>query len=277
MRYIEAIIPSEEIIEDGIRKKRTAFPMLAVREIVANALIHQDFSISGTGPTVEVFTNRIEVTNPGRSLVDAFRIIDTPPRSRNESLSALMRRMGICEELGTGWDKIAIECELQQLPAPRMDVYEESTKVILFSETRFSDISIEDRIWGCYLHACIKYIQGDYLTNSSLRSRFGLNHRYPVLITGKIDIIGQNIVRFQIIADAVQLLSCRDLPRVFRCSGASGKLHVFLCALPGRLSRFLNGLSGLLHRLSRLLDRFCRLCFLPGISSSFRRIVFGFR
>jgi hypothetical protein len=55
-----------------------------------------------------------------------------------------------------------------------MDVYEESTKVILFSETRFSDISIEDRIWGCYLHACIKYIQGDYLTNSSLRSRFGL-------------------------------------------------------------------------------------------------------
>ena len=101
--------------------------------------------------------------------------------------------------------------------------------------------------------------------------------RYPVLITGKIDIIGQNIVRFQIIADAVQLLSCRDLPRVFRCSGASGKLHVFLCALPGRLSRFLNGLSGLLHRLSRLLDRFCRLCFLPGISSSFRRIVFGFR
>ena len=174
MRYIEAIIPSEEKIEDGIRKKRTAFPMLAVREIVANALIHQDFSISGTGPTVEVFTNRIEVTNPGRSLVDAFRIIDTPPRSRNESLSALMRRMGICEELGTGWDKIAIECELQQLPAPRMDVYEESTKVILFSETRFSDISIEDRIWGCYLHACIKYIQGDYLTNSSLRSRFGL-------------------------------------------------------------------------------------------------------
>ena len=176
IRYIEAIIPSEEIIENGIRKKRTAFPMLAVRETVANALIHQDFSISGTGPTVEVFINRIEVTNPGRSLVDAFRIIDTPPRSRNEKLSALMRRMGICEELGTGWDKIVIECELQQLPAPRMDIYEESTRVILFSEIKFSDISIEDRIWGCYLHACIKYIQGDYLTNSSLRGRFGLKN-----------------------------------------------------------------------------------------------------
>ena len=101
--------------------------------------------------------------------------------------------------------------------------------------------------------------------------------RYPVLITGKIDILCQNIVRFQVIADAVQLLSCRDLPRIFRGSGASGKLHVFLCALPGRLRRFLSGLSGLLHRFSRLLDRFGRLCFLPGISISFRRIVFGFR
>lgn len=107
-------------------------------------------------------------------LVDAFRIIDSPPRSRNEKLSALMRRMGICEELGTGWDKIAIECEVHQLPAPRMEIYEESTKVVLFSEMKFADLSIEDRVWGCYLHACIKYIQGEYLTNASLRKRFGL-------------------------------------------------------------------------------------------------------
>lgn len=174
IQYIEAIIPSKEIIVDGIRKKQAAFPSLAIREIVANALIHQDFSISGAGPTIEVFSNRIEVTNPGRSLVDTFRIVDTPPRSRNEKLSALMRRMGICEELGTGWDKIVIECEINRLPAPRMEIYEESTKVVLFSEVKFSNLSIEDRVWGCYLHACIKYLQGEYLTNSSLRARFGL-------------------------------------------------------------------------------------------------------
>ena len=174
IKYIGAVIPSKEVIVDGIRKEETAFPMLAVREIVANALIHQDFSVKGAGPTVEVFSNRIEVTNPGRSLVEVFRIVDTPPKSRNEKLSALMRRMGVCEELGTGWDKIVIECELRQLPAPRIDIYEESTKATLFSETKFSSISIEDRLWSCYLHACIKYIQGDFLTNSSLRVRFGL-------------------------------------------------------------------------------------------------------
>ena len=174
MRYIGALIPSQEVIEDGIRKRKNAFPMLAIREMVANALIHQDFTMTGTGPVVEIFSNRIEVTNSGRPLVDVLRIVDTPPRSRNEKLSAMMRRMGICEELGTGWDKTVIACELQQLPAPKMEVYEESSKATLFSGVKFSDISNEDRLWGCYLHACIRFLQGEYLTNSSLRKRFGL-------------------------------------------------------------------------------------------------------
>ena len=176
LRYIGALTPAKEIIDEksGLRKEQTAYPGVAVREIVANALIHQDFSITGAGPTVEIFSNRIEVTNPGRSLVDVFRIVDTPPRSRNEKLSALMRRMRICEELGTGWDKIIISCEFQQLPAPRMEIYEESTRVTLYSEVQFSNLSLEDRLWACYLHACIKYLNGEYLTNGSLRQRFGL-------------------------------------------------------------------------------------------------------
>lgn len=172
--YINALIPAKEDVENGIRKEKTAFPPIAIREIVANALIHQDLTVTGAGPTVEIFSNRIEVTNPGRSLVDVFRIIDTPPKSRNEKLSALMRRMGICEELGTGWDKIVINCELQQLPAPKMEIYEESTRVVLFSKVLFSELSLEERLWGCYLHACIKFIQGDFLTNSSLRNRYGV-------------------------------------------------------------------------------------------------------
>lgn len=174
MRYIGALTPSSEYIENGIRKTKTVYPELAVRELVANALIHQDFTITGAGPTVEIFSNRIEITNPGRPLVDVFRIVDTPPRSRNEKLSSLMRRMRICEELGTGWDKAIIACELLQSPAPKVEVYEESTKVILLAEQKFADLTIEDKIWACYMHACIKYIQGEYLTNSSFRMRFGL-------------------------------------------------------------------------------------------------------
>lgn len=174
MKYIEALLPSQEVINGALREKRFAYPLLSVREAVANALIHQDFSVTGTGPVVEIFERRIEITNPGTPLVDVWRIIDNPPKSRNEKLAELMRRLGMCEELGTGWDKIVINAELAQLPAPRIDLYADSTRVTLFSEMPFSSISLEEKLWACYLHACIKQVQGEQLTNSSLRNRFGV-------------------------------------------------------------------------------------------------------
>ena len=86
----------------------------------------------------------------------------------------MMRRLGVCEELGRGWDRMVISCELQQVPSPRIQVYQESTKVSLFSRTDFTNISIEDKLWSTYLHSCIQFVQGETLTNSSLRNRFGL-------------------------------------------------------------------------------------------------------
>lgn len=174
IKYIEALIPSEESITSGLREKKNTYPIIAIREIIANALIHQDFTVIGTSPLVEIFNNRIEVTNSGRPLVDVFRIIDNPPKSRNEKLASLMRRLRICEELGTGWDKVVTVCELMQLPAPKIEIYEDSTKVTLYSSCSFTDLSQKDKLWACYLHACIKYVQGEQLTNSSLRERFAL-------------------------------------------------------------------------------------------------------
>jgi len=174
LKFVEALIPTQEVIAGALREKRTAYPLLAIREAVANALIHQDFSISGTGPTVEIFSNRLEITNSGTPLVDVQRIIDNPPKSRNEKLAALMRRLRMCEELGTGWDKIVMSCELVQLAAPKIELFEESTRVTLFSEISFSSLSPEDKLRACYMHACVLHVQGEQLTNSSLRTRFGL-------------------------------------------------------------------------------------------------------
>lgn len=174
IKYIEALIPTVETIVDGLRKKVAAYSILAVREAVANSLIHQDFFISGTGPTVEIFDKRIEITNPGTPLVDIYRIVDNPPKSRNEKLASIMRRLGICEEMGSGWDKMVISCELLQLPTPKICVYDESTRVFLYTEMPFTNLAPEDKIWACYMHACIKQVQGEQLTNSSLRERFGL-------------------------------------------------------------------------------------------------------
>ena len=172
VKYVNTLLPSKEDIDSVRRKSISTYPIPAIREAIANSLIHQDFFITGT--LIEVFENRVEVTNSGTPLVDIMRIVDNPPKSRNEKLASLMRRLNMCEELGRGWDRMVISCELQKLPAPRIQIYQESTKVSLFSHLDFTNIPMEDKIWATYLHACIKYIEGDALTNSSLRERFGV-------------------------------------------------------------------------------------------------------
>ena len=175
--FIDGLLPSKETIEHGIRTTVTGFPMPAVRELVANALIHQDFFTTGTGPIVEIFEGRIEITNPGPPLVDALRFVDSPPKSRNESLASLMRRIGICEERGSGWDKVVSQTELFQLPAPRVEAGSQYTRVVLFGHRPLSGMDRSERVRATYLHACLKYVNQEYVTNSSLRQRFGIEAR----------------------------------------------------------------------------------------------------
>ncbi len=183
IKYVNTLLPSKEDIDSVRRKSVSKFPIPAIREAIANSLIHQDFFITGTGPLIEVFDNRVEVTNSGTPLVDIMRIVDNPPKSRNEKLASLMRRLNMCEELGRGWDRMVISCELQKLPAPRIHIYQESTKVTLFSHLDFTNIPMDDKIWATYLHACIKYIEGNAITNSSLRERFGVAESYSGTIS----------------------------------------------------------------------------------------------
>lgn len=174
VRYVSALLPSKEDASKVQLTTNSKFPLASIREAIANSLIHQDLYVSGSAPVVEIFDNRVEVTNPGTPLVDVLRIIDNPPKSRNEKLASLMRRLRMCEELGRGWDRMVLACEMQYLAAPRIEVFQESTKVTLFSEMDYTNIPMEDKLWSCYLHACLMYIQGDALTNKSLRERFGV-------------------------------------------------------------------------------------------------------
>src|SRR4029078_995715 len=64
--FINNFLPLNEVIGQALRKNVTMYPELAVRELVANAMIHQDFFITGAAPMVEVFNDRIEITNPGK-------------------------------------------------------------------------------------------------------------------------------------------------------------------------------------------------------------------
>jgi len=172
--YINNLLPTNEVIGHALRKNVPMYPEIAVRELVANAIIHQDFFITGAGPIIEVFDNRIEITNPGVPLVDTNRFLDMPPRSRNEALASFMRRIGICEERGSGIDKVVFQTELYQLPAPVFEISGNNTRAILFAHRPLREMDKSDRIRACYLHACLKYVNRDYMTNTSLRNRFGI-------------------------------------------------------------------------------------------------------
>jgi predicted HTH transcriptional regulator len=93
VRYINEQLPSNEVLGQAFRREFRMYPEVAIRELVANALIHQDFTVTGDGPKIEIFSDRVEITNPGRPLIDTLRFVDEPPQSRNEALASLMRRM----------------------------------------------------------------------------------------------------------------------------------------------------------------------------------------
>ena len=175
--YINGLLPANEHIGAALRQKQPLFPELAIRELVANALIHQDMTISGAGPQVELFADRIEITNPGRSLLPADRMIDLPPRSRNEMLASLMRRMGICEEQGSGLDKVVTSIELYQLPPLKIQTEETSTQAILYGPRSFADMNRSERVRACYQHAVLKWLSGLKMKNSTLCERFGIDKR----------------------------------------------------------------------------------------------------
>lgn len=174
IKYIMEKLPRNEVIKDAIRQDVPLYPEIAIRELIANALIHQDLTISGVNPMIEIYDNRIEISNSGKPLIDIKRLIDYQPKSRNEKLSHLMRMMGICEERGSGIDKVIEYIELYQLPAPKFIEESDFFKVVLFAPLSFEDMDKKDRIRAAYQHCCLQYMKQEYMTNSTLRERFGI-------------------------------------------------------------------------------------------------------
>lgn len=185
--YLNDLLPKNEGIGRALREPHPLFPELAIRELVANALIHQDMTITGAGPQIEMFTDRLEITNPGCPLVKPDRMLDLPPRSRNEALASLMRRMGMCEEQGSGLDKVFTLVEVFQLPPPLLRADENSMQVVLYAPRSFAEMTQDERVRACYFHAALKYISGDKMKNLTLCSRLGIDPKNAAQATGVIN------------------------------------------------------------------------------------------
>ena len=180
IKYVNDQLPTKEEIGPALRRDVSVYPPLAIRELVANAIIHHDFSITGTSSMIEIFDDRIEITNPGKPLIDPLRFVDHSPESRNELLARVLRLLKICEERGSGIDKVVFECESYRMPAPEIIVGDNFTRIILFTPKSLRQMDKQDKISACYMHACLRYVSGEPMTNQSLRNRFGIDeHNYP--------------------------------------------------------------------------------------------------
>ena len=174
--HISTLLPSNEIIGEALRQTVRLYPSIAIRELVANALIHQDFEETGASVFIDIYSDRIEISNPGVPIVATERFIDGY-RSRNERLADLMRRMNICEEKGSGVDKVIDAVEAHQLPAPDFRQTTNRTSVLLFAPVPFREMERLDRIRACYQHCCLRYVINQKMTNETLRQRFQLSEK----------------------------------------------------------------------------------------------------
>ena len=193
--YLSGLLPSNEVIGTAIRKEVLMYPPLSLRELVANAIIHQDFRERGTGVLIEIYEDRIEISNPGKPIIDPIRFIDEY-QSRNEMLASAMRRMGLCEEKGSGIDKVIQQAEVWQLPAPDFQVRETHTKAILYAHKDFNDMDKADKVRACYQHAAIMYVTNQQMTNQSLRDRFKIEEQNTATVSRIIaDALKEHLIK----------------------------------------------------------------------------------
>lgn len=164
---------SEKI--DVKRESVPTYPRVAIREFVANALVHQDFGITGMPVTIEIFSNRLSITNAGAPLNDINRLIDLPPQSRNEQLAQMMFTLGICERRGSGIDRAIAAIEKMFLPPVKFTKSEQHTRVFMYPQKSLKEMTKQEKISACYQHACLLYEDGEKINNQSVRERFELS------------------------------------------------------------------------------------------------------
>ncbi|MBI4645431.1 MAG: ATP-dependent DNA helicase, partial [Bacteroidia bacterium] len=93
------------------RNDRWEYPVIAIREVIRNAVIHRDYSITGSDIKIAIFDDKIEITSPGLlpPSVDYNDMEVGQSRIRNKILAPVFKRLGIIEQWGNGLQLISVE------------------------------------------------------------------------------------------------------------------------------------------------------------------------
>ena len=121
----------------GTFQLQTTFPEDACREAFVNAIAHRDYSIEGRSIEILVYTDRLEIRNPGRvlstvNLTELRRGIGVHD-SRNTYVARVLRELGYMQEMGEGIRRITALMNGHELAPPTIDSIDHSF-LISFSQ-----------------------------------------------------------------------------------------------------------------------------------------------
>ncbi len=111
------------------------------------------------------------------------RIIDTAPHSRNEAMASFFRIVRICEERGSGFDRMEEGMSELLIKAPKVETGDDFARTKLYWNQRLANWTKEDKIRTCYLATCYNYVNEIEVSNSILRKRFGVEEKNKSIIS----------------------------------------------------------------------------------------------
>lgn len=122
-------------IGPSIRKNIAEYPPVVVKEAVTNALIHTDYSATGSHIQVAIFDDRIEITNPGAlpfglNLQDALQGVS---QLRNRVIGRCFRELDLIELWGSGLKRMIAQCQKSSIATPRFEELGHFFRVTLFN------------------------------------------------------------------------------------------------------------------------------------------------
>ncbi|MCL2132648.1 MAG: ArsR family transcriptional regulator [Lentimicrobiaceae bacterium] len=100
------------------RKEVWEIPLTVFKEAIINALSHRDYYEQGAKTMIEIYDDRVEISNPGSLLVDLKSDFGKKSITRNPLIFGLFTRMNLVEQVASGIPRMRDEMREAGLPEP---------------------------------------------------------------------------------------------------------------------------------------------------------------
>jgi ATP-dependent DNA helicase RecG len=170
LKFIESKLPVRSRIDtEGKRTNYLAIPTLALRETLANAIVHRDYTTFKGRIQIDIYNDRIEFANPGRSLIPLDLIETAHPETRNPLLMSYLRDFNITEHRGRGIRTIKGSLKAAGLAEPTFIHKHDWFVATIFSSAFIKDA---DQTWLQQFHG---YKLNDHQLNALVHVKHNSN------------------------------------------------------------------------------------------------------